>query len=133
MARNKNNLPKILGIIGVLVVILALSGMGAFFLLRNGNGLAKLPAFPVEKYLDGGNLWGYEDYKLEGKVDNVLQRSNNKDAILASIQPENSKRRLPVIIQKSEGMKPVLREQKLILKVTLGDSHEIYCKEYYSQ
>lgn len=133
MARNKKTASKTLGIIVVIVVLVALSGGGAFFLLNNGNGLSKLPAFPVEKYLDGGNLWGYEEYKLEGTVDNVLQRSRNKDTILASIQPDNSKRRLPVIIQKSEGMKPVLREQKLILKVTLGDSHEIYCKEYYSQ
>ena len=128
MARNQSNFLKIFGVVGAVLGFLALLVAGAFFLFGKSDRFSALPPFPIDTYLRGGNLWSYDEYKIEGRVDNVIFRSQNK--VVASIQPEGSKMRLPVVIQSGLGMKSVQLEQNLVLKVRLGQKQEILCSEY---
>lgn len=111
-----------------LAVAVVLSGGAIFFFLGNTGSVAKLPSFPIQSYMDGGNLWSDEDYALEGKVENVLLRAEDRRKYLVSIRPKESDFVLPVIFEKSDsGGNPVQREQKLLLKVHLGTDGEIRC------
>jgi hypothetical protein len=113
--------------LGIAVV---LSGIGVFFFLGNTSSLAKFPPFPVQSYMDGGNLWSDEHYALEGKVENVLLRADDRTKYLISIRPKGSDFVLPVIIEKeTSGGSLVRREQKLLLKVHLGTDGEIRCTD----
>jgi hypothetical protein len=121
----KGNLlkPGIFAAIGIL-----LCGVAIFLIFGSGSSLGKLPPFPVQSYMDGGNLWSAEDYALSGKVDNVLLRSDDRSTYLVSIRPNESDFVVPVIFEtESTGGTPVHREQKLLLKVHLGSSGEIRC------
>jgi hypothetical protein len=111
-----------------LVVAVLLSGAATFLFLGNASSLAKLPPFPVQSYMDGGNLWSDEDYSLEGKVENLLLRADDRSKFLVSVRPKGSDFVLPVIMEKGDsGERPVQREQQLLLKVHLGSGGEIRC------
>ena len=133
MARNRVNPKKIIGIAAALVVVLALTGAATLLFLKGSTDFAKLPAFPVDTYLNGGDLWSYEKYKIECRIDNVLLRSEDKTSLLISVQPDGSDVRLPVLVARDENNMPVQREQNLILEVSLGNSREIICGDYVSQ
>ena len=130
MARINSKPGKIRLILALLAGLLLLSGAAAFVLLRTPNQFASLPAFPIDSYMEGKALWSHEDYKLEGRVDNVMLRSANGETLLLSIQPTGSSLRLPVLIDRKGGKVPVQREQILVLKVGLGQSSQIQCKYY---
>jgi len=113
-----------------LVALLAISGGLTFFLLRKSNAFANLPAFPLDSYMEGGKLWSHEDYRLAGRVDNVIMRSSSGEKLLVVLQPEKSELRIPVVLDKSAGKIPVQREQNLVLKVDLGPTAQIQSKYY---
>lgn len=130
MARIHTN-PKILRLILALFAgFILLAGVVAFLLLHKTGTLAHLPTFPIETYMEGRNLWNHEDYKIEGRIDNVILRSASGETLLVAIQPAGSDLRLPVLLAKRAGKVPVQREQNVILKVSLGSASEIQCKEY---
>ena len=104
-----------------------------YFTVGKSDGFDDLPPFPVDSYLDGGNLWSYEAYQIKGRVENVIYRSRASDRVVASIQPQESKIRLPVLIELEAGKKGVQVEQFLDLKVTLGPDREILCREFKSR
>ena len=133
MARNNSNPWKLAAILLTVFSILGISGLGVYFLMNRSNPLSKLPPFPVDSYLGGGNLWSDEAYRLEGRIDNVLARTPERTALLVSVHPEGSEKRLPVIVRTDEKKKPVQREQQLILKVVLGDSQQLVCTDYVSK
>lgn len=124
---------RILGVLGILVAFLSVAGVGAALLLKSADTFAKLNPFPVRQYLDGGKFWGDEAYKLEGRVDNVILSSGAGDTLLASIEPDGSAVRLPLLIHRKTGMKPVQRDQKLIFKVEFGKLQDLHCREYKSR
>lgn len=130
MARLNGNPKRMRLIFGLLAALLLASAAVAFSLLRKPNQFARLPAFPVDTYMEGKALWNYEDYKVEGRVDNVLLRSTDGKTLLVSIQPVGSSVRLPVLLARNGGKVPVQREQNLLLKVNLGPASQIQCKEY---
>lgn len=117
-------------ILALLAGLILASGAVAFVLLRKPNQFANLPAFPIDSYMEGKALWSHEDYKVEGRVDNVLLRSTSGETLLVSIQPIGSSLRLPVLLERKGGKVPVQREQNLVLKVNLGPASQIQCKEY---
>lgn len=130
MARSGKNQSKLWIIFASLGGFLVLSGAIAFVALRRPNQFANLPAFPVENYMEGKSLWSREDYKVEGRVDNVIQRSAAGNILLVSIQPAGFDLRLPVLIEEKEGRVPIQREQNLILRVSVGTASQILCKLY---
>ncbi|HRQ88602.1 MAG TPA: hypothetical protein PLA50_07380 [Bacteroidia bacterium] len=130
MARHQKTPLKIIGILGIALAVFTLLGGGIFLFLKKQDGFSDLPPFPIDTYLSGGNLWSYDDYRIEGRVDNVIYRSQSSDRFVASIQPMGSKIRLPIVIEKGPGMKSVQLEQELAFKVTLGQGQEILCREY---
>lgn len=73
-------------------------------------------------------MWSQEDYALEGKVENVLLRSENSQKYLVSFRPKESEFVLPVLFTSGQaGDAPVQREQMLTLRVHLGSSGEVQC------
>lgn len=131
MARKQASPLKIGGILGGIAALL-LIGVGSFLLLKKDDSFSKLPGFPVDAYLKGENLWSNSDYILSGRVDNVIYRSRDLQRIIASIQPSESRLRLPLVIETPPGSKSIQLEQELLLKVTLGPNREIICREYRS-
>jgi hypothetical protein len=131
MARNRTNAPKIAAIGGGFAALL-FTAAGVYFTVSKGDSYDDLPSFPVDTYLDGGNLWSYEAYQIKGRVENVIYRSRSSDRVVASIQPQESKVRLPVVIELEAGTKGVQIEQVLDLKVSLGPDREIICREFRS-
>lgn len=129
MARKKTNSNKVAAIGGG-IVFLVLVAVGLFFVLGNRDIYGKLPPFPVDSYLGGGNLWSYDEYKINGRIDNVIYRSRNTERVVASVQPLESKVRLPIVIELKPGTKGVQIEQVLDLKVILGPKGEILCREF---
>jgi hypothetical protein len=129
MARKRTNLIKVGGILAGFFTVLAAAGVALFFFLKDDT-FSELPSFPVDSYLGGGNLWSYDDYRISGRVDNVIYRSRASNRTVASIQPLDSKVRLPVVIEPEPGAKGVQIEQVLELKVTLGPDGELLCREF---
>ena len=111
MARNTGNSKRLPLILLVASIFLLASGATAFVLLRKPSAFANLPAFPIDSYLAGRNLLGLEDYKIEGRVDNILLRSATGEKLLVAIQPVGSELRLPIIVEKKGGKSPIQREQ----------------------
>lgn len=132
MARKQTNSIKIAAIVGGFITLSLVAG-GVFFLFGRSDAFKDLPPFPVDSYLAGGNLWSYDEYRINGRVDNVIYRSRTSDRIVASVQPLESKVRLPVVIEPKPGTKGVQLEQVLELKVTLGPEGEILCREFRSR
>jgi len=133
MARQKAQFPQALKILSVLGALVLLSGAGVFLAVRTPNAITKLPDFPVTRYMESSGLWSHENYKITGRVDNVLLRSTNSPRILISIKPDGSDTFLPVLLENGNSKKPVQREQKLILEVHLGPLREILCTAYAPQ
>lgn len=130
MARSKTDLKKLLIIATLLVVFVLLTGSIAFLALRKPNAFANLSAFPIDSYMEGKGLLSQEDYKMEGRVDNVILRSASGEKLLVAIQPDGSDLRLPVVLEKNGGKGPVQREQHLVLRVNLGASSQIQCTRF---
>lgn len=113
------------------VGFLLLSGVAVFLLTRSPDTLSQLPEFPVSRYLEGNSLWSEEDYKLAGKVSNVLLRSGDGKTLLVSIKPEASDTFLPVKLDKDNGKKKsIQKDQVITLKVRLDSDGVIVCNEY---
>lgn len=130
MARTQNNKSKLYLMLSVVVLILLVSGVFAFITLRKPDEFNKLSAFPIDSYLEGTDLWSHEDFRLEGRVDNVVLRSPSGTTLLLSLQPKGSALRLPILLQTKDGKIPIQRDQTLVMKVNLGNSSEINCQTY---
>ena len=128
MARGMQTPKHLLKATTLLGVLILLSGITVFLATKHSNPIAKLPPFPLQSYMDGGNLWSHEDYSLQGKVENVFLRSDDRTKYLAAIRPEGSELLVPVLFESdTAGATPVQREQALLLEVHLGPSGEILC------
>jgi len=131
MARNPTNSIKAGKIASFCVGFLLLAGAAVFLISRSPDTISHLPAFPVSRYLDGNSLWSDEDYKLAGKVSNVLLRSGDGKTLLVSIKPEESESFLPVKLEKDSGKKKgIQKDQAITLKVRLDPDGVIICNEY---
>ncbi len=131
MARDPTNSIKVGKIASLCVGFLLLSGVSVFLLTRSPDTLSHLPEFPVSRYLEGNSLWSDEDYKLAGKVSNVLLRSGDGKTLLVSIKPEASDTFLPVKLDKDNGKKKsIQKDQVITLKVRLDSDGVIVCNEY---
>lgn len=131
MARRKQNPKTILLAAAALGALALVCGAVIFFVMGDSSPIAKLPEFPVQSYMDGGNLWSEEDYALRGKVENVLLRSDDRTKYLVSIRPHGSDFLVPVLLEPVKPRsKPVQREQKLLLQVHLGPAGEVRCTAY---
>jgi len=131
VARQSNNTKGYLIVAGS-IALLILAGSLGLVLLRS-QPYKDLPAFPVESYMEGKNLWGREEYRVEGKVDNVILGSPSGNTLLVSFRPEGTGLLLPVILEKSGGKAAIQREQKLVMKVTIGKASQILCNEFASK
>jgi len=132
MARQWQGKKKVLAIVAISIGLLIL-GVSLVVVFKKPDPYAELAAFPVESYMEGKDLWGREEYKMEGKVDNVILSSPGGSTLLVSIRPEGSGLLLPVLLEKSGGKAPIQREQKLVMKVTLGKASQILCREFASR
>jgi len=131
MARNPTHSMKVGKIAFFCVGFLLLSGVSVFLVTRSPDTLSQLPEFPVSRYLEGNSLWSDEDYKLAGKVSNVLLRSGDGKTLLVSIKPEASDTFLPVKLDKDNGKKKsIQKDQVITLKVRLDSDGVIVCNEY---
>lgn len=131
MARRKQNPKTVLVAAAALGVFALFCGLVIYLVMGDSSPIAKLPEFPVQSYMDGGNLWSEEDYALRGKVENVLLRSDDRTKYLVSIRPRGSDFLLPVLLEPAKPRtKPVQREQKLLLQVHLGPVGEVRCTAY---
>ena len=115
-----------------LSVIGLISFIGFFiFNLDSSQRFSQLPEFPVENYLEKNSIIGREDFRLEGKIENILFRSGDGKTFLVSVKPVNSDYLLPVVI--SSQKKSIQREQILIMKLHTDSSELIKCEDYDSK
>jgi hypothetical protein len=114
----------------IFLAVIGLISLGGFSFLHLGSSqkFPQLSEFPVENYLEKNGIIGREDYRLEGKVENILLRSDNSNTFLVSIKPKNSNYLLPVILTSQK--KSIQREQILVMKVHADSSEVIKCDEY---
>lgn len=114
----------------ILLSVIGLIGLCGFFFLHLGSSqkFPQLSEFPVENYLEKNGIIGREDFRLEGKVENILLRSDNGNSFLVSIKPANSDFLLPVILTSQK--KSIQREQILVMKVHADSSEVIKCDDY---
>ena len=71
MARTKKFL------LGKNYILLSVIGLISFigfliFNLDSSQRFSQLPEFPVENYLEKNSIIGREDFRLEGKIENIL-------------------------------------------------------------
>lgn len=114
--------------IALSVVGLIFVGCFSFLDFGSSKKFSQLAEFPVENYLEKNGIFGQEDFRLEGKVENILLRSDKGKTFLVSIKPTNSEYLLPVIV--SSQKKSIQREQILIMKVRTDSSEAIQCDDY---
>lgn len=133
MARKSVNPLRIVDRITICMSAIGLLGGGLYVYLTRSDPFAKLPELPVDSYLSDGNLWSYDAYRVEGRVDNIVFRARDKEVMVASIQPAGTKVRLPVVIVPTEKMKQVQLEQELVMKVTVTGEQTLVCKEYMTK
>jgi hypothetical protein len=119
---NKKNL--LLAAAALLVIVAG----AAFFSLDSRRQFSNLAAFPVHSYLDSTGLFSQEDFRIDGKVDNVLLRSDGGRRFLVSIRPEDSTLLLPILVE--SGKKPLQRDQRLVMKVHVAANGGILCTDY---
>jgi hypothetical protein len=114
----------------ILLSVIGLIGLCGFSFLHLGSSqkFPQLSEFPVENYLEKNGIIGREDFRLEGKVENILLRSDNGNSFLVSIKPANSDFLLPVILTSQK--KSIQREQILVMKVHADSSEVIKCDDY---
>ena len=114
----------------ILFSVIGLIGLGGFSFLGLGSSqkFSQLSEFPVENYLEKNGIIGREDFRLEGKVENILLRSDNGKTFLVSIKPASSDYLLPVILTSQK--KSIQREQILVMKVHADSSEVITCDDY---
>ncbi len=130
MARTKKFL------LGKNYILLSVIGLISFigfliFNLDSSQRFSQLPEFPVENYLEKNSIIGREDFRLEGKIENILFRSGDGKTFLVSVKPVNSDYLLPVVI--SSQKKSIQREQILIMKLHTDSSELIKCEDYDSK
>ena len=130
MARTKKFL---LGKNYIFLLVIGLTGLISFFMfnLDSSQRFSQLPEFPVENYLEKNSIIGREDFRLEGKIENILFRSGDGKTFLVSVKPVNSDYLLPVVI--SSQKKSIQREQILIMKLHTDSSELIKCEDYDSK
>lgn len=130
MARTKKFL---LGKNYILLSVIGLISFIGFFIfnLDSSQRFSQLPEFPVENYLEKNSIIGREDFKLEGKIENILFRSRDGKTFLVSVKPVNSDYLLPVVISLQK--KSIQREQILIMKLHTDSSELIKCEDYDSK
>jgi len=130
MARTKKFL---LGKNYILLPVIGLISFIGFFIfnLDSSQRFSQLPEFPVENYLEKNSIIGREDFKLEGKIENILFRSGDGKTFLVSVKPVNSDYLLPVVISLQK--KSIQREQILIMKLHTDSSELIKCEDYDSK
>jgi hypothetical protein len=128
MARRKKPVfhSKTLLLVGAAVAVVAI---GALVLgLGSSRQFSGLAAFPVDRYLESNGLFSQEDFRIDGKVENVLLRSDGGRRFLVSIRPEDSDLLLPVLVE--SGKKPLQRDQRLVMKVHIAADGGILCTSY---
>ena len=130
MARTKKFL---LGKNYILLSVIGLISFIGFFIfnLNSSQRFSQLPEFPVENYLEKNSIIGREDFRLEGKIENILFRSGDGKTFLVSVKPVNSDYLLPVVI--SSQKKSIQREQILIMKLHTDSRELIKCEDYDSK
>jgi len=130
MARTKKFL---LGKNYILLSVIGLISFIGFFIfnLDSSQRFSQLPEFPVENYLEKNSIIGREDFRLEGKIENILFRSGDGKTFLVSVKPVNSDYLLPVVISLQK--KSIQREQILIMKLHTDSSELIKCEDYDSK
>jgi hypothetical protein len=128
MARKKKSFldKKNLILAGAAAFVIAAGAV--FFSLGTSRQFSNLAAFPVDRYLSGNGLFSQEDFRIDGKVDNVLLRSGGGSSFLVSIRPEDSSLLLPVLVESRK--KPLQRDQRLIMKVHVAANGGILCTDY---
>jgi hypothetical protein len=114
----------------ILLSGVCLIGLIGFFTFNfdSSRRFSQLAEFPVENYLQKNGLISQEDFRLEGKVENILLRSDNGKVFLVSIKPANESYLLPVMVDSQK--KSIQREQILIMKVHTDSSEVIKCDDY---
>lgn len=127
MPRAKKSQPGKNYILISVIGLISLCGF-SFFHLGSSQKFSQLSEFPVENYLEKNGIIGREDFRLEGKVENILLRSDNGNSFLVSIKPANSDYLLPVILTSQK--KTIQREQILVMKVHADSSEVIKCDDY---
>ena len=128
MARPKKTLhtKKTLLLAGAAAVVIAAGA--AFLSLGTSRAYSHLAAFPVDRYLSSNGLFDQEDFRIDGKIENVLLRSNGGNRFLVSIRPEDSNLLLPVLVESRK--KPLQRDQRLVMKVHVAANGGILCTDY---
>lgn len=114
----------------IILLIIGLIGLVGFSFIDSDSSrnLSQLSEFPVENYLEKNGIIGQEDFRIEGKVENILRRSNDGKTFLVSIKPKVSDYLLPVILDSQK--KSIQREQVLIMRVHADSSEVVRC-DYY--
>jgi uncharacterized protein (DUF58 family) len=128
MARPKKSRldKKTLLLAGAAALVIAAGAV--FFSLGSSRQFSSLAAFPVERYLESAGLFSQEDFRIDGRVENVLLRSGGGGRFLVSIRPEGSNLLLPVLVESRK--KPLQRDQRLVMKVHVAASGGILCTDY---
>jgi hypothetical protein len=114
----------------IIVLIIGLISLVGFSFIDSDSSrnFSQLSEFPVENYLEKNGIIGQEDFRIEGKVENILRRSNDGKTFLVSIKPKVSDYLLPVILDSQK--KSIQREQVLIMRVHADSSEVVRC-DYY--
>lgn len=130
MARNQSDPWKVLSVVFGLMLLVTGGGGVTYLFLKSGDSLSNLPEFPVDSYFAGGNFLSGSDFKLSGRVDNIILRSADQATVLVSLDPGGAGRKIPVLVKAGSKGRPIQREQNLLMKVSLGVRKEVRCVDY---
>jgi hypothetical protein len=89
----------------------------------------KCAAFPVDSYLEGDAVWSNTDYVIEGTFQNILLKQRSSDSTLCSVVTGEKKIPLPIIFTSAATKAPLLREQRIKVKVRVEDDGRIVASD----
>jgi hypothetical protein len=130
MARRPQNKSSLLiAGAGIAVIIALVSFLGFSKKAFSKGEFNKCAAFPVDSYLDGDTVWSNADYVIEGTFQNILLKQQSSDSTLCSVVTDDKKIPLPVIFTLTATKNPLMREQRIKVKVRVEDDGRIIASD----
>ena len=113
-------------VVAIVAIAILFGGSKKIFSKSDFN---KCVVFPVESYLDGDAVWSNTDYVIEGTFQNILLKQRSSDSTLCSVVTDDKKVPLPIIFTSAASKSPLLREQKIKVKVHVEDDGRIIASD----
>ena len=114
---------------GIAIFIGVVSFLGFSKMAFTKGEFNKCAVFPIDSYLDGDAVWSNTDYVIEGSFQNILLKQRSSDSTLCSVVTEEKKIPLPIIFTPTATKAPLMREQRIKVKVRVEDDGRIIASD----